>query len=647
MTKKQSIPNELSENIRPGDDFYNYVNAKWLAAHPVPDNKSRLGAFTEISDGNVDRLHVLLQKPVAQDEAYTSKLAKQFYAAAMDEEHIASQGMDAVRPLLSQIEEITDVNGLFAWIVKQHSVGSSTVWSGGLDVDEKNCTQYVFRMSQGGLGLPDRDYYLEDGERFQQVRAKYQDFLVDLFKLLGQTQPNQCADDVLRIETALAKVSSTATERRDVVAQYNPYAPEELAKKFSGFDWPVYLEQVGYTLQRPVFVSQPKFLAGALQLLASQPVAAWRHYLSFHALLSLMPALSKPYELLHFSFYGTVLSGATQQEPRYRRVVNRCMQLLPEPIGHVFTDAYFSEDAKAAICDLVEHVKTALRSRIAQLEWMTPATKAKAYEKLDAFQALLGYPDKWRSYDGLALGDSYAANILAVRAFEFRYDMSRLAKPVDRKEWLMSPAMVNAYYWSNTNTITFPAGILQPPFFDPAGDFAANYGGIGMVIGHEITHGFDDKGSLYDAVGNLNSWWTDDDRKRFDARTKALAKQYDAYVVDGRHVNGSLTLGENIADLGGVLVAYDALRQKIAESGKGEDVNGLTPERRFFIALARIWRMNIRPELALQFLVTDPHAPSHLRVNGTLANVDAFYDAFNIPADATQYAPPEQRIRIW
>ncbi|HEU4967194.1 MAG TPA: M13 family metallopeptidase [Candidatus Saccharimonadales bacterium] len=642
-----SLSSELTASIRPGDDFYNYVNAKWLAAHPIPDDKSRLGAFTEISDDNLDRLHMLLQKRPTVDDALTGKLAKQFYRAAMDEATIAQQDLAPVQPLLDGIAQITDPNGVAKWITQQHAAGCGVVWGGGLDVDEKDCTQYVFRMGQGGLGLPDRDYYLEDNERFEQIRGKYRDFLVELFKLLGQADPGQGAQDVLDIETALAKLSSTATERRDVVAQYNPYEPTALTAAFPGFDWPDYLKQIGYTLQRPVLVSQPKFLAGAIQLFVARPAACWRHYFAFHALVSLMPALPKPYELLHFGFYGTVLGGATQQEPRYRRVINSCMRLLPEPTGRVFTDAYFSEGAKAAIYDLVDHIKSALRSRIARLDWMSPQTKARANEKLDTFQALLGYPDTWRSYDGLELGDTYAANTIAIRAFEFRYDMLRLPKPVDCKEWLMSPAMVNAYYWSNTNTITFPAGILQPPFFDPDGDFAANYGGIGMVIGHEITHGFDDKGSLYDAVGNLHSWWTDEDRAKFDARTKALTKQYDAYMVDGRHVNGSLTLGENIADLGGALIAYDALQQKVAESGNSETVAGFTPQQRFFIALARIWRMNIRPELALQFLLTDPHAPNHLRINGTLVNVDAFYDAFNIPNDAAQYVSPQKRIRIW
>jgi predicted metalloendopeptidase len=638
---------EITDTIRPGDDFYAYVNAKWLSAHPMPGNKSRMGAFTEIGDENIERLRVLLEEPDKEGASWTSKLAKQFYRAAMDEAHIASLGMAPVRSLLNEIQAIHNVSSLKAYIARRHSTGFGFIWHGGLDVDEKDCTRYVFRMSQSGLGLPDREYYLEAGERFVEIRSKYRTFLTQLFSLCDITEPEQAAEAVLRIETKLATFSSTATERRDIVAQYNPYTLAQLPKAFPGLDWRSYLKEVGCTLRRAVLVSQPKFLAGALQLLEHEPVEAWKEYAIFHGLLPLLPALPKQYELLNFSFYGTVLGGTTEQEPRYRRAINTSMSMLPEPVGQVFTDAYFSEHAKAAIYDLVEHVKTSLHRRIEGLVWMSSATKQRAFEKLHAFRALLGYPDTWRNYDDLTLGDSYVANIQTIRAYEWRYDMARLSKRVDRSEWLMSPATVNAYYWSNTNTITFPAGILQPPFFDAEGDFAANYGGIGAVIGHEIIHGFDDKGSLYDAIGNLHSWWTDEDRKEFDERTAALAKQYDAYMVDGRPVNGALTLGENIADLGGVLIAHGALRQKLSEDNDRRPIQGFTPEQRFFMAWARVWRMNIRPELALRFLLTDPHAPNHLRVNGVLRNIDAFYDAFNIPSDAVWFTPEAERIRIW
>src|SRR5581483_9814401 len=430
MTSKYTpdLRAETTEAIRPGDDFYMHVNAKWLATHPIPDSKSRLGAFTEISDDNVELLRTRLEAPDTKDAPYATTLAKQFYRAAMAEKYIVKQGITSVRPLLEEIDAIQDTPSLAAFITKQHSLGFDLVWGSGFDVDEKDCTRYVFRIVQYGLGLPDRDYYLEEGERFEEIRNKYRTFLVETFGLLGLSNSAQRADAVISLETDLAKASSTATERRDVVAQYNPFTRGQLAKTIPGFDWPAYLAEVGYTLRRPVIVAQPRFLKAAVELFGSRPLNDWQSYLAFHSVLPLMPALPKPYELLHFGFYGTVLGGATEQEPRYRRVINACMGLLPEPTGRVFTDAYFHEDAKIAIYDLVEHIKSALHRRIEHLAWMSPATKARAFEKLAAFQALLGYPDSWRAYEGLALGDSYVENVRAVRAYEHAYDMSRLTR---------------------------------------------------------------------------------------------------------------------------------------------------------------------------------------------------------------------------
>jgi putative endopeptidase len=323
------------------------------------------------------------------------------------------------------------------------------------------------------------------------------------------------------------------------------------------------------------------------------------------------------------------------------------MGVLPEATGEIFIESYFDEKAKATIYELVDHIKDALHERITKLDWMTEQTKQKAFKKLDTFLPLLGYPDSWRSVESLDISDSYVLNLLAVRSYDWRFDMDRLTKPVDRKEWLMSPALVNAYYWPNTNGITFPAGILQPPLFDANGDFAANYGGIGIVIGHEITHGFDDKGALFDEHGKLQSWWTDDDWKAFNRKTKRLARQFNHYELEGQHINGELTLGENIADLAGTLIAYDALQKKLESTSDRDLIDGFTPEQRFFIAFARTWRENMRPELAQHLLVTNPHAPAYFRVIGTIPNVDAFYEAFAIKAGDALYIEPKDRVRIW
>jgi putative endopeptidase len=341
------------------------------------------------------------------------------------------------------------------------------------------------------------------------------------------------------------------------------------------------------------------------------------------------------------------LRGTTEQEPRYRRIIRGCMLTLPQPTGQLFVAAHFDETAKQEISDLVKRLQKAFASRIDKLEWMSEPTKAKAHEKLGTFLPLLGYPESWRDYSTLTLTGSYVENFLAVATEEWQRTVSRIDKPVDRKEWLMSPALVNAYYWPNTNGITFPAGILQPPFFDAKGDFASNYGSIGAVIGHEITHGFDDEGSKFDAYGNLTSWWTEDDRAAFDARADGLVKQFDQYEVAGRNVNGRLTLGENIADLGGIQVAYDAFRSKLDDDGSSEIIDGYTPEQRFFIGYARSWRESMRPEFSLQLLVSDPHAPDIFRVNGIVRNIDAFYEAFTIEANNTLYLESDNRVRIW
>jgi putative endopeptidase len=394
-------------------------------------------------------------------------------------------------------------------------------------------------------------------------------------------------------------------------------------------------------------VHQPKFVSEALRLLESERVDVWRDYAIAQVATRYMPHLGKKYDDIHFAFFGKALSGAEKQRDRYKRVIGNVEAMLPQPIGQLYIEAHFDETAKAAIVDLVGHIQKALRERIKKLDWMSDATKRKALEKLDTFAPLLGYPDAWRSYESLELTDDYVANILAVRKFEWDYDVSRVTRPVDRQEWLMSPATVNAYYWPNTNGITFPAAILQPPMFDAAGDFAANYGGIGMVIGHEIIHGFDDNGAKYDKVGNLKSWWQKDDQKAFETRVQALADEYDAYEVNGQHVKGKLTLGENVADLGGMLIAFDALQKKLEESGQQSEIDGFTPEQRFFLSQARIWRTNMRPEMALQFLVRDPHSPAHLRVNGVVTNVDAWYKAWNVEKGDALYKSEDERIRIW
>ncbi len=642
-----SLRNEVSLDINPGDDFYNYVNKKWIDAHPIPDDKSRMAAFTVLDDETTAKLKTLLESPSSTDEPRNVTLAKTLYKSAMDTDAIERAGISSVQPILDRIDAIRDVDSVWSVVAGQHAEGRAILWHLNVDVDDKNSQRYVVRIEQSGLGLPDRDYYFDADERFEKTRAAYKTFLTDIFALLGKDDAATRTDRAYAIESKLAAASSTAIERRDVNAQYNPYALTELAASFPSVDWPKYFAQTNLGSVSDIVISQPKFVQEALALIGSEPIESWQDYLTIRCFVPLMNTLPKQYEDLRFSFYGTTLNGIKQQEPRHKRMIDSVVAKLPDAAGQLYVDAHFDADAKQTIIDLVGRILTATRSRIEQLEWMTDTTKQRAYDKLDTFMPLLGYPDAWRDYSNLTLGDDYAANALAIRKFEWDFDTGRINQPVDRKQWLMSPAMVNAYYWPNTNGITFPAAILQPPFFDATGDFAANYGGIGAVIGHEIIHGFDDQGAEYDEIGNMKPWWTSEDHAAFDARTKQLEIQYDGYEVNGQHVKGALTLGENIADLGGMLVAYDALRSHLAETDDHAMIDGFTPEQRFFMSQARIWRGSIRPEMALRFIMTDPHSPTHLRVNGVVTNIDEFYAAFAVSPDNKLFQPADKRVRIW
>ncbi len=641
------ISDELTPSIKPGDDFYHYVNKRWMDENPIPDDKARVASFTVLADENMERLHTLLQQEPPAGEAANIQLLRQFFGTAMDTDAIEKAELGAVRPYLDKVEALTNPQGVKDLISSWHAMGLSLVWTSYIEPDDKDSARYMLRVSQSGLGLPDRDYYTESGERFEGIRNKYRDFLIKFFELLGSEDARKEAGNVLAIEQKLAEASATAVEKRDVDAMYNLYSLDRLKQDFDGIDWAGYLEAIHLSDVDELLVSQPAFLKEALQVLENDSIESWQSYLRFHVVHPLMPYLPKAYDKLNFSFYGRVLNGAQEQERRYRRIIGLAEEILPEPTGQLFVEHYFDETAKQKIYDLVRNVQEALRARIGGLSWMSETTKLRALEKLETFLPLLGYPDTWRDYSKLKMDGSHADNVLAATAHEWRHDAARINKPVDRKQWLMSPAMVNAYYWPNTNGITFPAAILQPPFFDASGDVAANYGAIGGVIGHEIIHGFDDMGSKFDKAGNLKTWWTDEDRRAFDARTIKLKDQYDGYELEGTHVNGALTLGENVADLGGVVVAYDALLRHKEKTGVAESIDGLTLEQRFFIAYAREWRGNIRPELTHTHLITDPHSPALFRVNGVVTNLDEFYEAFDVQPGDVLYRAPDDRVRIW
>ncbi len=641
-----SLKTEVSSTIKPGDDFFGYANQKWIDAHPIPADKAQYGTFDILGEDNLKKLIELLKAPIDSNEPQMVQLVKRYYQAAMDEKAIQTSTPKLVEQVIKQVSALSSRQQLKDYIIKRNNQGFGLVWSLIIEPDDKDCHTNVLRLWQGGLGLPERTYYLEDAPQFVEVRHKYIEFMTQLFELVRLDKPKERAQQVFDLEVELAKASLKAADLRDPVAMYNPYTDDKLNSEFPIWDWETYRQGLDLGASK-IIIGQPQFITAATRLIQELPIEQWQNYLLLNHLVILGSKLSKPFEDLNFSFFGKVLGGREKQEPRDLRVSRQCMAILPQPIGRLYVEHYFDETAKAEIKDLVEHLEVAFEKRLDQLEWMSDKTKQQARHKLSTFLPLLGYPDDWRSFDDLKLGDSFADNFLATCKFEWQYEIDKLKAPVDRTEWLMSPALVNAYYWPNTNGITFPAGILQPPYFDANGDFAANYGGIGAVIGHEITHGFDDQGSQFDAEGNLKTWWQDSDRKDFDSRAQQLAKQYSSYKVAGRNVDGQLTLGENIADLGGLLIAYDAMRAKLAEIGEDKLINGFTADQRFFLSYALNWCRVTRKQLALERLVSDPHSPELYRVNGAVVNVDNFYDAFAVQPGDKLYIAPKDRVRIW
>lgn len=640
------LPDELTPSIKPGDDFYHYVNQRWTDEHPIPDSKARIGVFEDLMDGNVEKLKILIESPTEPSEPANIRLLKDYYRAAMDEDLISRQTSAFVASICKAIEAVNTPDEIAQIVAESHASGLELIWNAYIEPDDKDSSHYVLRFGQGGLGLPDRDYYIVESKDFAQVKTHYLTFLTSLFELAGYDRAGERATGVFELERKLAAASMTATEKRDPDAMYNAFDPSELTRRYPEITWDHYFDRLGFASERTVIVSQPDFMAAVVALWSELPLEQWKDYLIFHSLLPFMNKLDTRYVDLQFGFYGTVLSGTKKLELRYRRIVRNCIAILPEPTGQLFVSAHFDESAKAEIGNLVKHLQVAFGKRIDELTWMGPETKLKAHEKLATFLPLLGYPDEWRDYGTLTTSDCYADNFRTMMRDEWRRSVSRIDGSVDRREWLMSAALVNAYYWPNTNGITFPAAILQPPFFDPKGDFASNYGAIGGVIGHEITHGFDDEGSKFDAFGNLKTWWKEADRTAFEELADGLVTQYDQYEIAGGKVNGRLTLGENIADLGGLQMAYDALCAKVAESC-GDAIDGFTPEQRFFIGYARAWRESRRPELMRQTLVSDPHSPDIFRTNGVVRNLDAFYNAFDLIAGDKLYLAPEDRVRIW
>ena len=642
---------DIDAKVRPQDDFFHHASGGWMKRNPIPKTEARWGSFTLLRHATDSQLQTLLKKVANAKRTKAGsaeQLIRDLYRSGTDMVQRRARGLSPLRELLNRIEAVKDVRDIVRVVARLERVGSGGIWGVGIDQDMNNSERYIVHLGQGGLGMPDRDYYLKDDAESKRVRSAYEKHLTRLLTLAGRRkEARQEASVVLEIETALAKISMKKEDLRDVDKTYHKKSMAQLKKLAKRIDWEEYFGILG-AAPKEVVVMQPEFFTGAERLLATYPVESWKTYLRTHLIGDFASFLTPELEKENFAFYGTALTGTKQMKPLWRRILRVVNGGLSELMGELYVQEYFPAEAKKKVAVIVADLFRAYEARIKNLDWMSPATKQKAVKKLREMTRKLGYPDKWKNYRGLVIRpDEYVENVMRVSEYEHRRSLRRLAKAVDRTEWFMSPQTVNAYCSFSMNDIVFPAAILQYPFFDVAADDAFNYGAIGSVIGHEITHGFDDQGSKFDGKGNRKTWWTSSDRTRFDKKAKVLVKEFNGYeVAPGMKVNGQLTLGENIADLGGISIAFDAYQLRLHETGR-KDIDGYTPEQRFFLGYATTEREQERPEYRKTMVMTDPHSPSRFRVNGPLSNLPEFYSAFGVQKGDKLYQAPNNRAKIW
>jgi predicted metalloendopeptidase len=636
--------------VRPQDDLFTYLNSKWLATTDIPADKSSWGTFVKLDDDLQPQLRAIIEAAASAPERATGSDAQKigdFYASFMDEKKVEELGLAPLSGELAKIAALQDKKEIPALIARFGKMGVTAPYGFGIHQDAKDSTKYVADIFQDGLGMPDRDYYLEAAKA--DTKAKYQAHIEKMLKLAGDENAAANAKDIVALETAMAKAQWTKVQNRDPVKTYNKVELAKLAKLAPGYDWTTYLNDSGLAGKVSyVIVSQPSYLKGFNEILKKTPLSTWKAYFQWQLLHENAPFLSKAFVDENFAFFGTTLSGVTEMRPRWKRGVAATQGALGESVGKLYVEQHFPAERKVRMEALVKNLLAAYKQSIDTLDWMSPETKKQAQAKLAKFTTKIAYPNKWRDYSALTVAkDDLIGNVTRGREFEYNRELNKLGKPIDRDEWGMTPQTVNAYYNPELNEIVFPASILQPPFFDADADDAVNYGAIGAVIGHEISHGFDDQGSQYDGDGNLRDWWTKADHKNFAAKTKELVKQYSSFEpIPGNHVNGELTLGENIADNSGVAIAYKAY--KLSLGGKPAPViDGFTGDQRFYIGFAQVWRMKMREAEQLVRLKTDPHSPGKFRANGTMRNQPGFYEAFNVKAGDKMYLPPKDRVIMW
>jgi len=644
----------LDKKAIPGNDFYEYADGGWIASHPLRPEFGRFGTFDELAERSQQQVKDLINdiSQKANDPGSVAQKISDLYLLAMDSNRLNKEGATPVLPYLEKINAFSDKSQLTPVLAELFRNGVSPFLRYHVSADDKNSSLNIMHLSQGGFRMGDRDYYFSDDARSKNLRAKYVELIEKLFSLSGYSpdKAKAASTAVMKIETQLAKAASSRVALRDPNANYHKMTLQELNKLSPAIEWASLFDKMGAKGLKDLDVGQLDPISEVSKIIQQYPIEDIRYYLSWNIINAASSYLSDAFSDAAFEYYGRAISGTEAQKERWKRAIGSVDGEIGEAVGQLYVEKYFPPAAKEKMLNLVKNLQTALGERIKNLSWMSDETKVKALDKLAVFYIKIGYPDKWRDYSKLTIdkNDSYLANIVRSNNFEYNYRMSKFNQPVDKDEWLMRPQTVNAYYNPSTNEICFPAAILQPPFFDMNADDAVNYGAIGVVIGHEMTHGFDDQGRKFDKDGNLSDWWTADDAKRFDEHAKVLIDYFDQIVVlDTIHANGQLTLGENIADQGGLQVSWQAYQNTLKGKESPAPIDGFTHEQRFFLAYATVWAGNIRNAEILQRTKIDPHSLGKWRVNGAVPHIDAWYDAFDVKPENTMYLPKEKRANIW
>lgn len=643
--------NQIDSTVKACHDFEKFAVGNWLKDNPVPESESRWGSFNIVHDANEIKLRALVEdaSKAKAEKGTAIQQVGDFYASALDSSTVNELGITPLQPLMDKINAVSTPQELVETMAETVKYGSGSMFGGYVSIDSKNSSQYIMHLSQGGLGLPDKAYYTPKDERGENILKEYQKHMTALFVLAGDDEATaaQKTANVLEIETELASNSMDRVDRRNPENTYNKRTLDEVQALCPSIDWRAFFAAAELKGVDNIIVRQPDYFKALDNSIKKFPIENWKTYMTFHLINDMAGNLSIDFEKQVFSFYSTTLRGVQTMKPRWKRALSKSNRTVGEAIGKLFVEKHFPEESKQKVLDLIGNISATFEERVQALDWMSDSTKTKALEKLGKFTYKIGYPDKWKDYSSVDINaKTLAQNVMNMNYYEYLDNVNRLGKPIDKDEWGMNPQTINAYYNPTMNEIVFPAAILQPPFFNPDADDAINYGGIGAVIGHEFSHGFDDQGSKYDGDGNLRNWWSAEDLSNFSSRTNKLVNQFNNYeVAEGNHVNGQLTLGENIADIAGITLAYYAL-EKAMEGTEDPMIDGYSQQQRFFLGWAQVWHSNSKDEALINQVKTDPHSPTRYRTNGPLTNMVEFHNAFGCE-DGEMIAPDSLRVTIW